>query len=129
MARPLRENATIAYEPGDWPLKPVVAVFLGAVVLLVISAFVLIVAYPTTPADVRRELHINPPGPRLQTDEQGDLARYRADEQKHLETYYWIDKPKGLVHVPIEQAMKQLMQTGIPDFPKPVPTPQPKANP
>ena len=118
MAEQARENPHIAYEPADWPLKPIAAIALGLLALLVISAFVLIVAYPHTTSDVTRDVRINPPGPRLQTDEAADLRRFRTDEEKRLNTFYWIDKQKGIVHVPIEQAMKQLVATGIPDFPK-----------
>jgi hypothetical protein len=121
MAEPVRENPGIAYEPADWPLKPILPLAVGVFVLLMISAFVLIFAYPNTMSDVRRELRINPPGPRLQTDEEGNLRDFRADQEKRLNTYYWIDKPKDIVHVPIEQAMKQLVTTGIPDFPKATP--------
>lgn len=119
MAEPVRENPEIAFEPTDWPLKPLLPVALGLLALLVISAFVLILAYPNTTSDVHRELRINPPGPRLQTDEASHLRQFRADEAKRLNTYYWVDKPKGIVHVPIEQAMKRLVETGIPDFPQP----------
>jgi hypothetical protein len=129
MVEPVRENPGIAYEPGDWPLKPIIAIYLGVLVLLAISAFVLMLAYPHTLSDVSRELRINPPGPRLQTEEEGDLRQFRADEQKRLDTYYWVDKPKSVVHVPIEQAMKQLVTTGIPDPPKAQPAPKPKAQP
>ena len=45
-------NPGIAFEPGDWPLKPVAALFVGILVLIVISAFVLIAAYPTSLPDV-----------------------------------------------------------------------------
>ncbi|HLH92202.1 MAG TPA: hypothetical protein VKX28_27555 [Xanthobacteraceae bacterium] len=118
MAEPVRENPGIAYEPTDWPLKPLVPIALGLLALLVISAFVLILAYPHTTSDVTRKLTINPPGPRLQTDEGRNLQQFRAAEEKRLNTYYWIDEQKGIVHVPIEQAMKQLVTTGIPDFPR-----------
>jgi hypothetical protein len=118
MAEPVRENPEIAFEPADWPIKPIAAIGLGLLVLLVISVFVLILAYPRTTSDVSRDLRINPPGPRLQTDDEGDLQRFRAEEERRLNTFYWVDKQKAIVHVPIEQAMKQLVATGIPDFPK-----------
>jgi hypothetical protein len=54
----------------------------------------------------------------LQTDAEGDLARFRTEENQRLNSYYWIDKQKGTVHVPTEQAMRKLVQTGIPGFPK-----------
>jgi hypothetical protein len=111
-------NPGIAFEPGDWPLKPVAAIYVGLLVLIVISAFVLIAAYPTSLPDVNRKLTIAPPGPRLQTDAEGNLRRFRAEEEKRLNGYSWIDKSKGVVRIPIEQAMKKLATTGIPDFPK-----------
>jgi hypothetical protein len=113
-----RGNAKTAFEPTDWELAPVAAVYIGVLVLLVISCMVLIVAYPNALPDAGRTLHINPPGPRLQTNAEADLHRFRAEEEKRLNGYYWVDKQKGIVHIPIEQAMKKLAQTGIDGFPK-----------
>jgi hypothetical protein len=111
-------NPNIAFEPSDWPVGPVAILYVGLLLLLVISAFVLIAAYPTALPDVARDLRIAPPGPRLQTNAPTDLRGFRADVERRLNTYYWVDQGKGLVHIPIEQAMKQLVATGIPDFPK-----------
>jgi hypothetical protein len=112
------ENPTTAFEPSDWSLRPVAFIYLGIPVLLVISCFVLLVAYPNALPDVGRTLRITPPGPRLQTDAEGDLQRFRAEEERRLNTYYWMDKQKGIVHIPIEQAMKKLAATSAPGFPK-----------
>lgn len=113
-----QDESRPAFERSDWPLWPVAAVYVGAVALLVISCFVLIAAYPTALHDVPRTLRIAPPGPRLQTDSRGDLRRFRAEEEKRLNTYYWINEQKGVVHIPIEQAIKKLVAAGIPGFPK-----------
>ena len=113
-----RENPTTDFERSDWSLRPVALLYVAIPVLLVISSFVLILAYPNALPDVDRTLHIAPPGPRLQTDAQGDLQRFRAGQERRLNTYYWIDKEKGIVHIPIEQAMKKLAATGAPGFPK-----------
>ncbi len=111
-------NPTTAFEPSDWPIGPIAAVYVGLLVLLVVCAFVLIAAYPDTLSDVDRTSRVTPPTPRLQTDGEADLRRFRADEEKRLTTYYWVDQQKGTVHIPIEQAMKALAQTGAPGFPK-----------
>ena len=113
-----RDNPTTAFEPSDWSLRPVALIYVAIPVLLVISCFVLIVAYPHALPDVDRTLHIAPPGPRLQTDAAGDLQKFRADEERRLNSYYWIDKEKGTVHIPIDEAMKKLAATGAPGFPK-----------
>jgi hypothetical protein len=107
-----------AFEPTDWPLRPIALIYIGLLVLLVISSFVLIAAYPTSMPDVDRTLRIAPPGPRLQTEPASDLRAFRADEAKRLNTYYWIDKQKGVVHIPIQEAMKKVAKTGLPGFPK-----------
>lgn len=112
------ENPKTAFEPTDWELRPVAAVYIGTLVLLVVSVFVLMAAYPGALPDADRTLHIAPPGPMLQTNPQADLQQFRAEERKLLHSYYWIDKDKGIVHIPIEQAMQRLAQTGIDGFPK-----------
>jgi hypothetical protein len=115
---PQGERPKTAFEPTDWPLRPVALIYIAIPVLLVISCFVLIAAYPTAFPDVDRTLRIAPPGPRLQIDPQGDTQRFRAEEEQRLNTYYWIDKQKGIVHIPIEQAMEELATKGAPGFPK-----------
>jgi hypothetical protein len=112
------EYPKTAFEPTDWPLGPIALIYIGLIVLLVIVPFVLIAAYPTSLPDVDRSLSIAPPGPRLETNPQADLQRFRAEEEKRLNTYYWVDRQKGIVHIPIEQAMKKLATTGVPGFPK-----------
>ena len=112
------ERPKTAFEPTDWDLAPIAWIYIGTLVLLVISCLVLIVAYPNALPDVSRTLHIKPPGPMLQTDAQADLQRFRAEEDKKLNAYYWVDKQKGIVHIPIGAAMQKLAQTGIDGFPK-----------
>ena len=116
------EHPPTAYEPTDWHLGVVWLVYLGALALLVISCLVLIAAYPSSVHDVSRALHFAPPDPQLQTNPGADLKKFRAKEEKQLDTYYWVDRRKGIVHIPIEDAMKKLVRTGIPGFPK---APQP----
>jgi hypothetical protein len=114
----IEDNSDTAYEQADWPLATIGLVLLGIFVMLVISPLVMIAAFPTTTSDVSRALTVEPPQPRLQTDPSADLARFRADEDKKLNSYYWIDKEKGMVHIPIEQAMKDLADEGIDGFPR-----------
>jgi hypothetical protein len=109
---------TTDFERSDWPLAPVALLSVAILVLLAGSAWVLIAAYPNSLPDVDRTLRIAPPGPNLETDPQANLKRLRAAEDEQLNSYYWIDKQKGVVHIPIEEAMKKLATTGIPGFPK-----------
>ncbi len=117
-AGPSRENPVTDYERSDWSLGIVAWVYAGIIALLVICAFVLIAAYPTSLPDADRRLRIEPPGPRLQTNAEADLERFQAEVQRKPDTYTWVDREKGTVRIPIREAMKKLVETGIPGFPK-----------
>jgi len=56
------------------------------------------------------------PAPRLQLTEPQDATEFRIDEEKVLEEKPWEDK-SGVVHIPIEEAMKILVQRGLPSRP------------
>ena len=114
----IEDNPDTAYERSDWPIGTIGLILAAVFIVLVISPFVMIAAFPTTPADVSRALTVEPPQPRLQTDPSADLVRFRAEEETQLNSYYWIDKKRGIVHIPIEQAMKQVVQEGIDGFPR-----------
>ncbi|MBO0737531.1 MAG: hypothetical protein J2P48_13315 [Alphaproteobacteria bacterium] len=114
----VENNAGTAYERSDWPIGTIGLVLLGIFVMLVISPLVLIAAFPTTPADVNRALTVEPPQPRLQTNPAEDLAKFRHEKEKPLNGYYWVDRKNGIVHIPIEQAMRKLAEQGIDGFPR-----------
>src|ERR1700756_1538239 len=42
-----------------------------------------------------------------------DMADMRAGETQRLGTYGWVDKQHGVVHIPIEQAKKLALQSGV----------------
>lgn len=42
-----------------------------------------------------------------------DMADMRANEDRVLKNYGWIDAQKGVVHIPIEQAKKLALQRGL----------------
>ena len=50
-----------------------------------------------------------------------DLADMREAERRALTTYGWVDQQKGIVRIPIDQAMKLTLQKGLPV--QSVPTP------
>lgn len=55
-----------------------------------------------------------PPEPRLQTNPRQDLRDLRAEEDRILNSYGWVDKNAGVVRIPIEQAMRLTLQRGLP---------------
>jgi hypothetical protein len=60
------------------------------------------------------------PAPHLQYNPTQDLSALRAREQKQLSGYGWVDRSAGIVHIPIDRAMRLIAEKGIPaDFGKP----------
>ena len=55
-----------------------------------------------------------PPAPRLQIAPSVDLAEYRQKESERLNSYGWVDRPAGKVHIPIEQAIDAVVRAGLP---------------
>jgi hypothetical protein len=58
-----------------------------------------------------------PPLPQLQVTPVEDLAQFRAGQEKDLDSYGWVDRSRGTVHIPIQRAMDLLLERGIPARP------------
>ena len=52
------------------------------------------------------------PDPVLQTNPQQDLRRFEHDQRAALSSYRWVDRSKGLVRIPIEEAMRIVVARG-----------------
>lgn len=112
------DNLKTDYERSDVKLGAIAILALIVLTFLVLTPLVLRGAYLNAVSDVDRKLTINPPAPQLQTDPQEDLRKFRAEEEARLNSYGWVDRSKGIVHIPIEQAMKETVQKGIDGFPR-----------
>ena len=66
---------------------------------------------PASPFSETRQL---PTGPQLQVNPRQDLLRFRAEQERSLESYSWENRDAGTVRVPIERAMELLLQKGLP---------------
>jgi len=53
-------------------------------------------------------------GPQLQISPRSDLRYFRAQEDKQLTNYAWVDRSAGVVRVPIERAMELVLTRGLP---------------
>jgi hypothetical protein len=54
------------------------------------------------------------PQPQLQKTPIPDLKAIRAEEDKLLNGYAWVDQPKGVVRIPVDRAIEVLAQRGLP---------------
>ncbi|HXT87102.1 MAG TPA: hypothetical protein VN745_08775 [Verrucomicrobiae bacterium] len=66
---------------------------------------------PAAPYASSRQL---PPEPRLQTSPRMDLEDYLNTQRHELGGYNWVDRPNGVVRIPVERAMELLLKQGFP---------------
>lgn len=74
------------------------------------SAGVTAPAFGPAPADV----DLKWPEPRIQKAPADDMARLRAEQEVVLQSYGWVDREAGIVRVPINVAMKLVLEDGLP---------------
>ena len=53
-----------------------------------------------------------PAEPRLQQFPRNELYEFRMKEEQQLHSYGWVDKNAGTVHIPIEDAMRLMLERG-----------------
>jgi hypothetical protein len=116
MGKPRLDDSVRAYEPYEERVRPVVlfTVWLAIGTLVVLGLMKL--AHDAFDRGTRQEgsrpLHPlaadreEPPEPRLQANPAVDLHSLQEREEARLTTYGWIDRPGGVVHIPIERAME-----------------------
>jgi hypothetical protein len=54
-----------------------------------------------------------PPAPRLQQFPANELYQFRMGEQDLLDRYGWMNRDGGIVHIPIDQAMRLTLERGM----------------
>jgi hypothetical protein len=98
---------------GKFAIGLVLLCIFAVVVLLGYFKFLETSAGPIAPParDVR-------PQPRLETAPILELKAMRDAEDKVLNSYGWVDQPKGQVRIPIAQAIDLLAQRGLPARPQ-----------
>jgi len=119
------ENPGVHHEESDVNIRGVL-MFGGALIVAAIVIHLVVgvlfkyfdvrearQATPEYPLAAAQENRL-PPEPRLQTNPRADLADLRAQEEKVLETYGWVDKNASVVRIPIEEAMKLTVKRGLP---------------
>jgi hypothetical protein len=55
-----------------------------------------------------------PPGPRLQANPQQDMRELRAKQEALLNSYGWVNRDAGVARIPIEEAMRMVVERGLP---------------
>jgi hypothetical protein len=104
-------------------------------VLVVTTAVVIVLLWRLYFVFVRQEAARQPPPPVLKADAEAmaapppnlqvrpvqDFQAFRAREVGVLESYGWVDKDKGVVRIPIDEAMRLIAERGLPPTPQSAP--------
>ena len=69
---------------------------------------------------------LRPPAPRLQARPEAELAEFRAQEDAILGSYAWVEKDRGIVRIPIDEAVRIVAERGLPTFPASSDDPEPE---
>jgi hypothetical protein len=54
-----------------------------------------------------------PPAPRLQQFPRNEIYQFRTDEESLLQRYGWMSKEAGIVHIPVDEAMRLTIERGL----------------
>ncbi len=118
-------DASHGFELRDIALSVIVKWVLA---LFAFMAFSAVLAYGTylifiprktilaTDTPMRPERMV-PPKPQLQAYPKSEMRDFRADEDAKINGYGWADKDKTAAKIPVEDAIKQLAQGGLPTQP------------
>ena len=122
----------VAAEPDRVPTKVVVALYGLLAIAAIVSAVLVLVLFrwlegraerkdraTIAEAGLERPQDAIPPAPRLQIHPVASWKAFRDAESARLETYGWMDRASGAVHVPVERAMEIVIERGVGPLPPP----------
>jgi hypothetical protein len=106
------------HEPTDvgarfiWIGVPLLIASVLALALLVLWL------YPSATVDRTIRLPLpHYPNPQLQPKPREDMAKFYDEEMRRLNGTGWIDRARGVAHIPISDAMRDLTHEGISGWP------------
>lgn len=110
------------YETSDARVSPLVWAVVFLAVLIVLSVAAMGVMFGVL-YDAREEeittvgpmvvLDAKPEGPILQVDPPKELIEMRERNEIETSSYGWIKRESGVVRIPIEEAMRLVVERGI----------------
>src|SRR6185436_18672540 len=113
------------YEHTDAHVGPMVKFAIWLMISAIIvhvglaAMYWLLVRESTERVDTQRyPLAVNTPtrlpaAPRLQQFPRNELYDFRTKENQQLDSYGWVDKNAGTVHIPIDDAMRLMLERGV----------------
>jgi hypothetical protein len=97
-------------------------IWIGVPALVVsVIALALVVLWLFPGRTVDRTMHLpleHYPSPELQISPREDMSKFRVRQLQWLNSTGWVDKEHGVVHIPIDEAMRKVASDGIEGWPK-----------
>jgi hypothetical protein len=134
--RPHGTGVRTGYETSDLSPRAIALFGLGlALTLIVVMAITYGLWTLFRETDARRAARPSPfsftrepmAGPRLEDEPGRELKALRREEEARLSSYGWVDREKGVVHIPIDSAIEILAKRGLPTRPSQAPAEQDRA--
>ena len=127
------ENPQVSFERQDVNVFQITAFGIGLLISCVVVVFAMWALFdflysredkvnPANPPAMVKDRPTLPPEPRLQAEPRMELKQLRDDEDQILNNYGWVDPAKGIVRIPIDQAIDIVAQKGLPSKPSPAST-------
>jgi hypothetical protein len=140
VSAPRDAHPELRYEQSDVRAGAIVRFALGLVVVVILASVFLLGLFKLlarqerrhdpAPPPLAQEAGRLPPAPRLQSTPLQDLEQLRAEEEKELTSYGWVDAKAAIAHIPIAEAIKIVAARGLPPAaPAPPAAPSPSASP
>ncbi len=110
------------YEQSDARPKPLIVFAIGLSVLILLALlaasatneYLSAKAHAGVTPDPMSALRDGPSAPLLQSHTTRELDETRALDTEHLKRSGWVDRENGITHVPIDVAMKHIVERGLP---------------
>jgi hypothetical protein len=100
-------------EPPGVANRAVTMSVAGFFALVLVSMAVLFVYLRgNVPAAFRPPVKQSFPEPRLQVVPRADLIALESQQRARLSSYGWVDREKGIARIPIEEAMRAVVERG-----------------
>jgi hypothetical protein len=106
------------YEPSDISVKTIALILLAFAIVAGVSVGLVLWLHPlmerealrsTGPTTAIETTQLPAPPIELQAQPLIDIAALHQREDAVLDHYGWVDKAKGIAHIPIDEAMKQVV--------------------
>jgi hypothetical protein len=138
MSAPGDDHPELRYEQSDVRAGAIVRFAIGLVLVVGLASVALLGLFALLARQQRRndppppplaqEAGRRPPGPRLQASPLQEFERLRAEQEKELTSYGWVDRKAGIAYIPIDEAIKIMAERGVPKAIA-MPSPSPGASP